>query len=301
MLITPLATLFVHPSSFIPHPFLLMAVANSRSFPAWALISLVTNGLLLATVALLLLRNESPTHSSRIKIMPIPASTTDAQEAASIISKLESRQQLTYEQWVDLLDKEAKAAVKNKPDRLIILAGDSLSLWFPPELLPSDRTWLNQGISGETSTGLLKRLNLFEKTEPKAIFVMIGINDLVKGVSDQDLLENYEKIVETLKQAHPKSKIVVQSILPHANKSTNEKRDRLLNISNKRIHDLNEKIAAIAQTAQVSYLDLQPLFVDNEGYLKSDLTTDGLHLSSQGYLVWRSAIQTFAQLALDAP
>ncbi|KAM3103241.1 SGNH/GDSL hydrolase family protein [Phormidesmis sp. 146-12] len=274
-------------------------MANSKSFPAWALISLVTNGLLLATVALLLLRNESPSNSSRIKITPLPASTTDAQEAADIVSKLESRQQLTYEQWVDLLDKEAKAAVKNKPDRLTVLVGDSLSLWFPPELLPSDRTWLNQGISGETSAGLLKRLNLFEKTEPQAIFLMIGINDLVKGVSDQDLLENYQKIVQDLKEAHPKSRIIVQSILPHANKSTNEKRDRLLDISNERIHDLNQKIAAIAQSANVSYLDLQPLFVDNEGYLRSELTTDGLHLSSQGYLVWRSAIQTFSQLELD--
>ncbi|KAM3111351.1 SGNH/GDSL hydrolase family protein [Phormidesmis sp. 146-20] len=274
-------------------------MANSKSFPAWALISLVTNGLLLATVALLLLRNESPSNSSRIKITPLPASTTDAQEAADIVSKLESRQQLTYEQWVDLLDKEAKAAVKNKPDRLTVLVGDSLSLWFPPELLPSDRTWLNQGISGETSAGLLKRLNLFEKTEPQAIFLMIGINDLVKGISDQDLLENYQKIVQDLKEAHPKSRIIVQSILPHANKSTNEKRDRLLDISNKRIHDLNQKIAAITQSANVSYLDLQPLFVDNEGYLRSELTTDGLHLSSQGYLVWRSAIQTFSQLELD--
>jgi lysophospholipase L1-like esterase len=279
-----------------------MAVANSsKSFPAWALISLVTNGLLLVTVALLLLRNDAPTDRSQLKIMPLPVSTTDAQEASSLISKLESRQQLTYEQWVDLLDKEAKAAVKNKPDRLTVLAGDSLSLWFPPGLLPSDRTWLNQGISGETSAGLLKRLNLFEKTEPQAIFLMIGINDLVKGMSDQDLLENYQQIVRELKQSHPKSRIIVQSILPHANQSTNEKRERLLDISNERIHSLNQKIAAIAQSAKVSYLDLQPLFVDNEGYLRSELTTDGLHLSSQGYLVWRSAIQTFSQLELDSP
>lgn len=280
-----------------------MSVAtSSKSFPAWALISLVTNGLLLVTVTLLLLRYDRSSTPTQVHITPLPdRSASGLQEASSLVSKLEfRRQQLTYNQWVDLLAKEARAAAKNKPDRLTVLAGDSLSLWFPPELLPGSRTWLNQGISGETSAGLLKRLALFEQTEPQAIFVMIGINDLVKGSSDEVLLDHYQQIVQNLKQAHPQTKIIVQSILPHASDSTVEKRDRLLEVSNERIHKLNQQIAAIAQEANVYYLDLQPLFADNEGYLRAELTTDGLHLSAQGYFVWRSAIQTFSQVALDA-
>ena len=186
---------------------------------------------------------------------------------------------------------------------MTILAGDSLSLWFPSELLPSDRIWLNQSISGETSIGLLKRLNLLDNTEPQAVFVMIGINDLTKGTSDQELLDSHKQIITALKQAHPNSKIVVQSILPHGANldAALEKRQQLLEISNERIHTLNQTIETIAKDAGVAYLDLQSLVVDDEGYLRSEFTTDGLHLNRQGYLVWRSAIQVFSQLALSQP
>ncbi|NJR50744.1 MAG: lysophospholipase [Leptolyngbyaceae cyanobacterium CSU_1_3] len=278
--------------------------SKSKSFPAWAFLSLATNGLLFVTVALLLVKTDRALPPSQVKVIPISTPKTDAEEAASLatslIANLQPRQQLTYEQWVDLLDKEAAAIVKNNPNRLTVLAGDSLSLWFPAELLPADRTWLNQSISGETSAGLLKRLDLFEKAEPQAIFVMIGINDLLKGGSDKELLDYYQRIIKTLKKNHPKSKIIVQSILPHANRSTVENPDRLSNVSNQRIYNLNRKIAAIVKESKLHYLDLQPLFTNNEGYLRSELTTDGLHLSSQGYLVWRSAIQTFSQLVLES-
>jgi lysophospholipase L1-like esterase len=220
-------------------------------------------------------------------LSPAQASTPKAQTASS--------QRLNYDQWLAILTKEAKAAAKNKPDRLMILAGDSLSLWFPSELLPSDYLWLNQGISGESSTGLLKRLKIFAQTNPQAIFVMIGINDLTKGVSDQDLIEHYSQMIKELRQTHPNSKVVMQSVLPHADESivTAENRQQLLKISNDRIYKINRKLAEMARAAGASYLNLQPIFSDEKGFLRSELTTDGLHLSQQGYLVWRSALQTF--------
>lgn len=266
-----------------------------KSPPAWAFVSLATNGLLILTVPLLLLKDDRAAVESQIKILPVTASRV----SDSSTPQLGPRQQLTYEQWVDLLSKEAKAAAENKPDRLTVLAGDSLSLWFPSDLLPVEQTWLNQSISGETSAGLLRRLKLFDQTKPQAIFLMVGINDLLKDISDEEILNHHREIVQTLKQAHPQAKIVVQSILPHSGgRATLIKRSKLLELSNERIHALNQRIAAIAQEADVDYLDLQPLFVDPEGYLRPELTTDGLHLSREGYLVWRSAIETFSQLRL---
>jgi lysophospholipase L1-like esterase len=220
----------------------------------------------------------------------------------------ENRSELTYQDWVDLLSKEAKAVARKQPDRLMILAGDSISLWFPPDLLPSgscgvaqcaNRTWLNQAISGDTSTGLLKRLRLFDNTKPQAVFVMIGINDLLKGRSEKDMLADYEQIITTLKKAHPNSKIVVQSVLPRAKeKVTGANAQQVLNLSNERVYQVNRQLAAIAEKSNVAFLDLQSLVSDNEGFLRPELTTDGLHLNLQGYLVWRSAIQTFNQLTL---
>ena len=210
------------------------------------------------------------------------------------------RHQLNYQKWVAILRQEANAVAENAPQNLNILAGDSLSLWFPSDLLPNDKKWLNQGISGEVSAGLWKRLNLFDRTQPERIFVMIGINDLIRQVSDEDILWNYRLIVRRLRRIHPQTEIVIQSILPHGGEaSTWEGRDRLLVIPNTRIQSLNQQLETIAQEEGGKYFNLYPLFTDESGNLRLELTTDGLHLSRQGYLVWSSALKMFAQSQLQ--
>ncbi len=201
------------------------------------------------------------------------------------------RHKLNYQQWLNILSTEAKIAASKHPEHLTVLLGDSLSMWFPQELLPTDRNWLNQGISGETSAGLLQRVALLDQTRPRKILLMIGINDLIRGVSDETILNNQRQILHYLRQVHPQTQIVVQSILPHAGaKSTWEGREKLLAISNQRIRQLNQQLQAIATKEGVNYLHLYPLFTDERGNLRPDFTTDGLHLSDRGYLVWRSAL-----------
>ncbi len=284
--------------------FIRIAVAVSpisKTVPGWVYLSVVTNIVLGTTLGLWFLGDRYFTET----LLNPPASRTSpvakAVETPQIVANAASMpmgRSLTYQDWVDLLDKEAQAMIKQKPDRLIVMAGDSLTLWFPQDLLPSDRTWLNQGISGETASGLAKRLNLFDQTKPEAIFVMVGINDLLKGNAEQEVLEAQAEIIAALKKAHPKSTIVLQSLLPRAKEEiTVANATQVEALSNARIHQFNRRLAALADQANVEFLDLQPLFADKEGFLRSDLTTDGLHLSTQGYLVWRSAIQTFNQLA----
>ncbi|MGL5511065.1 MAG: GDSL-type esterase/lipase family protein [Microcoleaceae cyanobacterium] len=208
----------------------------------------------------------------------------------------------TYEQWVAQLEEEAIATVEAKPQRLTVLLGDSLSLWFPVTLLPTNRNWLNQGISGETTRGLFRRLDILERTRPETIFLMIGINDLLRGIDDFTLLNNYENIVKDLRLVHPHSQIVIQSILPHGGETaTWEGKKRLLKIPQSRIRELNQQLRAIAQKQGAFYLDLHPLFTDQDGQLRSELSTDGLHLNEQGYMVWRTAIELYSQVKLNQP
>lgn len=273
--------------------------ARSRSVtvPLWALLSLTANACLLGLLGLSLVRDGS------LWVLLPGQSSAVANEAAIVApatAALGPRHQLSYEEWVDLLGQEAAAAAANRPEHLTILAGDSLSLWFPPDLLPPHHGWLNQGISGETSAGLLQRLDLFEQTEPETILVMIGINDLIRGISSDTMLANQRLIVQTLKTAHPQAQIVVQSILPHAAEHAIwEGREQLLELPNSRIRNLNQALRAIAQEENVYYLDLYPLFSDSQGNMQLDLSTDGLHLSPRGYLVWRSALQLFEQIELQ--
>jgi lysophospholipase L1-like esterase len=272
------------------------AVAKPRRrIPAWAAFSVAANGLLLLSISLLywkphLLNLARPEPEvSVVEASPIPesAETTPPQS------------QYTYGQWLEVLGKEAGAMAKAKPEHLTVLLGDSLSLWFPSEMLPSDRVWLNQGMSGENSAGLLKRLKLLDELQPETIVVMVGINDLIKGTSDEQILDNYRQIIKELKEKHPKTAIVVQSVLPHGGDRVGTiDREQVLQLSNERIYQFNQKLGGLTAETEVHFLNLHPLFTDGDGLMQADLSTDGLHLKRQGYFVWRSAFQLFSQLLL---
>jgi lysophospholipase L1-like esterase len=197
------------------------------------------------------------------------------------LSKSVKQQKVSYEDWKSLLAMEARAISQGQgTNRLSILVGDSLSMWFPKEKLPTGKFWLNQGISGDTSEGVLRRLSAFSKTRPEVIYLMIGINDLLRGASDQTILINHRRIIRSLRQTHPKSQIMVQSILPVSHAQ----------ISNRRIRYINSKISLITKKEGVYYLNINNWFANLDGNLRSDLTTDGVHLSPEGYDVWRFAL-----------
>jgi len=276
--------------------------------PNWAALSLVMNGLLFTTVLAI-----SHQRSAASSVLASSGGLyTDAQlkdplviDAAIADNILDlphpsGGRKLSYEQWREILAEDARMMAAKNPRHLSVLLGDSLSLWFPGELMPGNRVWINQSISGEKTKGLLERLDFLEDNDVEAVFLMIGINDLIWGQSDEEILANYREIVRRLKSEHPDTQIVVQSILPHGGEaSTWESRDKLAALPSERIQRMNDSLKQIAGDNQAFYLDLYPIFVTGDGTLRPDLTTDGLHLNRQGYLVWRSAIALYAQLELQ--
>lgn len=265
--------------------------------PSWAALSLAINGVLFLTLIGLWQQKSDSAPQVRPQAGVAYAARSNAPPQ---LAHLGDRQRLQYEQWVKLLEQEMDAMAAKHPDHLTILLGDSLSLWFPSQLLPGRRVWMNQGISGEKTDGLRQRLYLLDRAEVDTIFLMIGINDLIWGQSDRQLLANYRDILEYLAQRHPNTDIVIQSILPHgAETATWEGRERLLALPNQRIQDVNRALANLAKEYEAHYLELYPIFSDGEGRLRADLTTDGLHLNQEGYLVWRAAIALYSQLQLQ--
>lgn len=200
-------------------------------------------------------------------------------------------QKPTHEQWIRLLAQEAKAIATGQGDnRLGILVGDSLSMWFPTEGLPGGQLWLNQGISGENSRQILNRLSAFSQTRPDTIYVMAGTNDLRQGVSDEVILNNLRQILSSLRLNHPQAQVVVESILPMRLSSIPSDSEAVARLRASRIRNLNQQIAVIAQQEKAGYLNLNALFADNQGQMRQELTTDGIHLTRRGYQVWQDAI-----------
>lgn len=238
-------------------------------------------------------RSAAPNSGSQLYAQRVAALSAGRLYTRLPIDSFQSRwvkatRQPTYPQWKQLLALEARAVAGGQGNnRLSVLIGDSLSQWFPSDRLPSDRLWLNQGISGDTTSGVLQRLASFERTRPQAIYVMAGINDLKHGVSNRQIIANLQQIMARLKQSHPTARIVVQSILP----------TRSLPISNQQIQQLNQQLAVIARQTGVTFLDLYTQFADSEGQIRPEFTTDGLHLNAYGYQVWRSVLQQDIQIA----
>ncbi len=194
-----------------------------------------------------------------------------------------------YAHWKNLLAQEARAVAKGQGNnRLGVVVGDSLSMWLPANGLPKDTLWLNQGISGDTTSGILQRVSAFAETRPDVIYVMAGINDLRRGASDATIQANLRQIVRKLQRQHPNAQIILQSILP----------TRFAALPSQRIYRLNQDLAAIALAEGAQFMDLTYYFMDGQGVLRRDLTTDGLHLNARGYQVWQNILQQAdAQLA----
>ncbi len=270
--------------------------------PQWVYWSLAANGMLAIALFLSLARPEQfstpPAHLSTAATASVLPPTPPLQLRSTIQLGIDRVQRaVNYQQSLHQLQNQAKSLIDYMPsqEEVVILVGDSISQGFPPHALPSFQV-LNQGISGETSGGLLKRLNLFDQVKTRSIFVMIGINDILRGKPDEEILDNQRQIIRHLQAAHPQTKIVIQSILPHATEQvTWEGRDRLLAIPNARIRNLNAQLRAIAQSSSVEYLDLYPLFSTEQGDLRPELSTDGLHLNAKGYELWGIILQVFEQ------
>lgn len=196
-------------------------------------------------------------------------------------------QQPTYEQWRQLLALEARAVANGQGDnRLAVIVGDSLSMWFPSDRLPAEQLWLNQAISGDTTRGVLQRLGDFAETRPDVVYVMAGVNDLKAGAADAEILGNLQQIVQRLRQTHPQAKIVLQSILP----------TRVPNIPNQRIVQINRQLATIARRHNAVFLNLHRQFTALDGAMQPAYTTDGVHLNDRGYATWQLSLRWAEQL-----
>jgi len=158
------------------------------------------------------------------------------------------------------------------------MLGDSLTEWGNwHELVPEFRI-INRGIAGDTSSGVLDRLQEVIGRRPKVVFVMIGTNDIGLQVPHEVLLRNLREIVTRLRDALIIP--VAQSILF---------RGGWQQASNDAIAAVNAEWAAYCAAEGVRFLDLNASMAVN-GHLPDAMTFDGLHLTAAAYRVWRDAV-----------
>jgi lysophospholipase L1-like esterase len=175
----------------------------------------------------------------------------------------------------------------NACERIIFL-GDSITAggqWGRLFRL-AGRDMKNFGVGGDTTRGVLNRIDSVISENPSKIFLMIGFNDGPTHQNIMAIVRNYTVILKNLKRSLPNTKIYVQSVLPVNKKLLPDAKD------NDDIHELNLEIARLAKDQGVVYIDLFPRFL-KDGQLNEALTWDGLHLNPSGYALWKTLIENY--------
>lgn len=72
----------------------------------------------------------------------------------------------------------------------------------------------NRGISGDITAGVIHRLAEITRRKPAKVFLMIGINDLGRGLTPDSVVKNILLINDYLQQESPGTKVFIESILP---------------------------------------------------------------------------------------
>ena len=178
-----------------------------------------------------------------------------------------------------------------EPD--IIFIGDSIIEYYPlQELLGTTKTIVNRGIRGYQTGLLLDNLDAHLYGDAvDQIVLLIGTNDIGKDVPMSQALGNLESVIQSISRDYPLSQIKLLSILP-VNEGEEYKQTVYIR-TNEKIKEWNQAYEALASAyMQVDFVPIYDSLTDSEGQLKSDYTTDGLHLSVSGYRALSETLKT---------
>ncbi len=151
----------------------------------------------------------------------------------------------------------------------IILLGDSITEWNPLE----HEGLINLGIHGNTTEDIWLRIEEVEKSNGYKLIFKAGINDVLKKFSLEKSREYYEKISDVLKNKFEET--IFLSVLPI------ERRKKI----NAKVRNLNRIIKETADNNKIKFIDVHHLFCDENLNLKKEYSSDGIHLSEEGYEV----------------
>jgi lysophospholipase L1-like esterase len=154
----------------------------------------------------------------------------------------------------------------------VAFLGDSLTDGYDVKRHYPQYLVCNRGIGGDTTFDLEGRLSVSAyELKPKVVVMLIGANNF------DTMFENYERILLGLQENLPETKVVLLSLTSMSGEWG--KNNELAAYNNVKIKKLAEKYG-------FSFVDLYSPLMDLEtGQIYPEYTTDGGHLTEQGYAV----------------
>ena len=203
--------------------------------------------------------------------------------------------------------------LKKKPHdpKRVVFMGDSITdFWKLSEYFPG-KPYVNRGISGQTTPQMLVRMYPDVVVhKPAAMVVLAGINDVSQntGPSTAEMVEqNIMAMTDIAKQNN--IKVFLCSVLPVSDygfykakasgKLPSYMKDPVTATHpTEDILKLNAWMKDYASKAGAVYVDYFSATVDEKGFLKENISEDGIHPNAEGYRIMTGVIEKEIEKAL---
>ncbi len=236
-----------------------------------------------------------------------PPETTPLAKQVARLEETVARDEKTLQDWPNLAryrDANAALAPRGSSESRVVFMGDSITdMWVQPrfgEFFPG-KPYVDRGISGQTTPQMLIRFRPdVLALQPRVVVILAGTNDIAGNTGPMTLEEIEGNLASMAELAHANGlRVVLSSVLPVYDGGHTPDGKPLI-MSDRRqpekILALNAWIKNYAAQHHDVYLDYFAAMVDEHGFLKKDLSEDGLHPNKAGYAV----MSPFAEKAIAA-
>jgi len=210
----------------------------------------------------------------------IDAQSITTQQFSDITTRLDLNQR-AHKMSRYILTLDNHSAFSKEVD--IVMFGDSITEWGPWHDALASYSLANRGLAGDTTTGMLRRLESTKVCQPKLVCVMAGINDLSQGYSVDQILDNYRQMLDFW-QAEG-IEVWVQSTLYVGQR---------ISSLNPQVTLLNQALQQLCKQRQITFINLNQSLCPQQ-VLPLDCSCDDLHLNSNAYQQWLAVLTPLLQ------
>ncbi|HSB29499.1 MAG TPA: SGNH/GDSL hydrolase family protein [Pyrinomonadaceae bacterium] len=187
-------------------------------------------------------------------------------------------------------DDNSRLSPPAKNEQRVVFMGDSITDgWDAPNMggfFPG-KPYVNRGISGQTTPQMLIRFRPdVIDLKPKVVVILAGTNDLAGNTGPSTLEVIEANLISMAELARANGiKVVFASLLPVSDYEMRDGKPIVQTVRRPpdKIIALNNWMKDYAAKNRHVYLDYFSAMVDGKGFLKDELSNDGLHPNAAGY------------------
>ncbi|HJD04867.1 MAG TPA: phospholipase [Candidatus Mediterraneibacter caccogallinarum] len=220
-------------------------------------------------------------------IQRLTSPRVDTEQGVEYIKAAESEDIATIEQKISQLEQQdggddTDRSCKEKFASSVVM-GDSITEGFSEyDVLNASSVVSKIGVH---LNELDEQVQQVKELDPQVIFLAYGMNDVISTAGDTDqFLEEYETLVDQLREEVPNAHIYVNSIFPVTDSAV-KKEPELAQIS-----EYNTALKGMCDEMQVGFIDNTEL-VEDQYYEE-----DGVHFKAEFYPIWAERMAEVAAL-----